>query len=102
MKDVYWTQTAIHSLQIASEFLIQTWDEEINEAFLTQLDYRINQIRIHPELGIEILDSNYRKLVIHKTISLFYVNTNEYIKLLLIWDNRSNHDTLLDTLKSIQ
>lgn len=101
MKEVRWTETAKTTLQETSYFLIETWNSDINESFLDQLDYHIEQLQRNPELGPVYKNSNIRRLVIHKSVSLFYRNTQKYIKLLVVWDNRQNSDDLLDKLTSI-
>jgi plasmid stabilization system protein ParE len=98
MKEVRWTETARKSLQETSEFILEIWDKDIHEEFVDQLDYRIKQLRINPELGPPFRDSQIRKLIIHKTASLFYINTPEFIKLLVIWDNRQDPVRLLEKI----
>lgn len=98
MKEVLWTETAKKTLQETSGFILELWNSNINDGFVEQLEYRINQLQNNPELGTAFQNTQIRKLVIHKTVSLFYMNTPKYIKLLLIWDNRQNSDKLLDKL----
>lgn len=98
MKEVRWTETAKQTLHETSQFILNLWDEQVNENFLDQLEYRIGQLHHNPELGSGFENSNFRKLVIHKTVSLFYINKREFIKLLVIWDNRSDPDQLLKKL----
>jgi plasmid stabilization system protein ParE len=98
MKEVRWTETAKKTLRETSDFILELWNSQINENFLDQLEYRISQIQNNPELGSSFENTHYRKLVIHKTISLYYVNKPDYIKLLVIWDNRSDPDQLLEKL----
>lgn len=74
------------------------WNEEVAEEFLNQLDYRISQIQRNPELAPTFIGSEFRKLLIHKTVSVFYRNNSGYIKLLLIWDNRQDPTSLLQKL----
>jgi len=98
MKEVLWTETAKKTLQETSDFILELWNSNINDGFVEQLEYRINQIKNNPELGPAFQNTQIRKLVVHKTVSLFYTNTPKYIKLLVIWDNRQNSDKLLDKL----
>ncbi len=99
MKKVIWTPTARKSLQQTSNFITKVWDEEITTQFLNQLDYRISQIQKNQELAPTFEDSGIRQLLIHTSITLFYRNHPDYIKLLLVWDNRQNPADLLDKLK---
>ena len=101
MKEVRWTETAKQTLNKTSEFILDLWNEEVNENFLDQLEYRIGQLQRNPDLGSAIERTNFRKLIIHKTVSLFYVNKRDFIKLLIIWDNRSDPDQLLEKLMDV-
>ena len=98
MKDVFWTETARLSLIETSEFVLELWNSKIKEEFLEQVDYRIKQIQLNPEIGPKFKNKQIRRLVIHKTVSLFYTDTPKYVKLLLIWDNRQNPDRLLEKI----
>lgn len=98
MKEVRWTETAKNTLRETSDFILNLWNIQVNENFLDQLEYRIRQLQNNPELGPIFANTNYRKLVIHKTVSLYYVDNPNYIKILVIWDNRSDPDELLEKL----
>ncbi len=98
MKEVRWTKTAVITLRETSDYIQLHWDDKVNQAFLDQLEFRISQLQAYPELGTAIEGTEYRKLTIHKTVSLFYTNLPNFIKLLVIWDNRSNPDQLLKKL----
>ena len=95
MKEVRWTKTARITLKETSEFILLVWNDHVKQKFLDQLEFRISQLQINPELGLIIENTNIRRLTIHKTVSLFYTNEQSYIKLLVIWDNRSDPDRLL-------
>jgi len=90
MKKVIWAPTARRSLRQTSDFISELWNEQVKTEFLNQLNFRIEQIQRNPELATTFEDSEVRKLVIHKSVSLFYLNQPEHIRLLLIWDNRQN------------
>lgn len=72
MKEVRWTETAKQTLNETSDFILQLWNEEVEENFLDQLEYRIGQLQQNPELGPEFEKTNFRKLVIHKTVLVLY------------------------------
>lgn len=99
MKKLIWTPTASRSLQEVTNFVGELWTEQIVDEFLNQLDFRIEQIRNNPELAPTFQNSDIRQLLIHKSVSLFYRNTPEHLKLLLVWDNRQNRTELLQKLK---
>lgn len=98
MKKLIWTPTAIRSLQVILDFLGEVWNQKVIDTFLTHLDYRIEQIKIDPELAPIFENSDIRQLIIHNTVSLFYKNSPEHLKILLIWDNRQNPNELFRKL----
>ena len=98
MKEVQWTETARKTLQETSDFILELWNSDINEEFVEQLDYRIIQLQNNPKLGSTFENTEIRRLIIHKSVSLFYINTSQYIRLLVIWDNRQDPDRLLEKL----
>jgi plasmid stabilization system protein ParE len=98
MKDVFWTNIARESLFDTSEFIKRTWGNEIFEKFLDNLDYRISQIQLNPEMAPNFENSAIRRMFIHKHVSLFYSNNDSYLKILLVWDNRQDPNKLLETL----
>ena len=95
MKKVIWAPTARKSLQQTSYFITELWNEKVTDEFLNQLDYRITQIRKNPELAPAYENSEFRQLLIHKSVSLYFRNYPNYLKLLLDWDNRQNPAELL-------
>lgn len=99
MKKIFWTPTARKSLKYTSEFITEVWNEEITSHFLNQLDSRILQIQVNPELAPIYENMEFRKLLVHTSTSLFYKNTPDYIKILLVWDNRQDPTELLNKLK---
>ena len=98
MKKVIWSATARKSLRQTSVFLSELWNEQVKADFLNQLNFRIKQIQRNPELAPAFEDSEVRKLVIHKSISLYYLILPEHLKLLLIWDNRQDPKKLYQDL----
>lgn len=98
MKEVQWTETARKTLQETSNFILELWSNDVNEEFVDQLDYRITQLQNNPQLAPAFKNSKIRRLIIHRTVSLFYIDTPQFIKILVIWDNRQNADKLLEKL----
>jgi len=66
--------------------------------FLDLVDKRIEQIKTNPHIAPLIENTEFRKLIIHKNVSLFYMNSDDVIKVLLIWDNRQNPKELTKKL----
>lgn len=89
-KKVIWSPIARKSLKQTSNFISELWSDEVKTEFLNQLNFRINQIQRNPKLAPTFEDSEVRKLVIHKSVSLFYLDLPDHLKLLLIWDNRQD------------
>jgi len=90
MKKVIWSPTARRSLKRTSDFILNLWNEQVRAEFINQLNFRITQIQKNPELGPSFEDSDIRKLVTHQSVSMFYLNFPEHVRILLIWDNRQN------------
>lgn len=84
MKEVQWTETARGTLQETSNFIVKLWDVDVNEEFVEHLDYRIIQLQSDPELAPTIENTQIRRLIIQRTVSLFYVNTPQFIKILVV------------------
>ena len=101
MKEVQWTEIARRTLQETSDFILEVWSTEVNNEFIELLDYRIEQLQNNPELAPALENTQIRRLIIHRTVSLFYVNTPQFIKILVIWDNRQDADKLLDKLTDV-
>jgi plasmid stabilization system protein ParE len=102
MKRVIWTPIAKESLSQVIEFLSQLWSDRIVDEFLDQLDYRISQLQNNPELAPAFQQSEFRQLLIHKTVSLFYKDHPNHVRLLLVWDNRQDPAELLKKLEDIK
>ncbi|WP_268123668.1 type II toxin-antitoxin system RelE/ParE family toxin [Roseivirga pacifica] len=98
-KKILWTPTAKDSLKATVSFIRLVWNDQVVEEFLDQLDIRITQVQDNPEIAPAFENSKFRRLLIHKTTSLFYTSHPEHIKLLLVWDNRQNPTALIKALK---
>lgn len=99
MHKIVWTPLAIDSLNQIYHFTVETWNENIAEKLLIQLDYKISQLSLNPLLGPKFEDSSFRRILIHRNVSLFYKVNNDSVRLLLVWDNRQNPQSLTKTLK---
>lgn len=98
MTKIYWTPLAKRSLQETFDFISELWTEDIVDDFLCRLDHRISQIQQNPDLATSFRDSNFRQLLVHQTVSLFYKNDSDHIRLLLVWDNRQDPKKLKERL----
>jgi len=95
---VLWTPVAAKSLRETVKFITELWDSEVADKFLNQLDYRIKQIVRNPEIAPSFKNSEFRQIQIHKLVSLFYKSTPDYLRLLLVWDNRQDPSQLFKKL----
>jgi len=98
---IFWTKLGLSSLENVKEFILQEWDDEILEHFLNLTDKRVEQIRVNPRLAPIVINRNFRKLVIHKNISLLYEIVGLKTKILLVWDNRKNPKVLFNKLNKV-
>jgi len=98
MKKALWTPIARDSLVETVDFISELWNDQVADDFLRQLDYRIEQIQQNPELAPPFKNSEFRQLIVHKSVSLFYREYEEHLKLLLVWDNRQNPIQLFEKL----
>jgi hypothetical protein len=64
------------------------------------VDKRVDQLTSNPKLAPVVGSTEYRKLVIHKNISIFYKVEIDFIKILLVWDNRQDPLVLKEKLKN--
>ena len=79
---------------------------EILDVFENTIDSRLKELSKNPYLAPPLRGSKiFRKLLIHKNVSVFYSSEIDYIKILLVWDNRQDpkelHKKLIDSYKSL-
>ncbi len=94
-----WTPLGLKSLDRTTNFIEEQWSEDIADNFLDRLDDRIEQLKLNPEIGPTYKQSNYRKLVIHPLVTLFYELEIDHISLVLVWANKQDPDELKAKLK---
>lgn len=88
MRKVRWTHTAKKSLNQVYEFLNTVWGSHVANHFLQLVDLRISSLIKNPEIGKR--HRNFRSILIHKHVRLFYQTQNSEIVLLAFWDNRQD------------
>ncbi|MEZ5023483.1 MAG: type II toxin-antitoxin system RelE/ParE family toxin [Chitinophagales bacterium] len=79
-KQIYWTPIAIDSLQETTEFVLKIWNSNVVEILLELVDARLEQIKSNPEIAPKILKTDFRRIIIHKHVSLFYIIETNQIK----------------------
>lgn len=100
LQKIYWTPIAIESLREVERFLYDRWNENIVSDFLVSIDVVTEIIRYDPKIAPKIEGTIFRRFIVHRNVSLYYVNQDGYSKILLIWDNRQNPGKLFDKLHS--
>jgi len=95
---VYWTDIAIDSLNAVHAFVEGKWGQTIADNFLELVDQSITLLQSQPEIGHKTMGTEFRSLVIHKNVSLFYDFQIDLLKILLVWDNRQDPATLTDIM----
>ena len=102
MTKAIWTDYAKESLQQTIDFLETQWGSEFKEDLITLIDKRINQVVLNPNIAPFLEGTSFKKLLIHKHLTIFYSVFPNTVKIILVWDNRQNPDNLEKTLTSIK
>ena len=99
--DVVWTDLAISSLRETNEFILEVWNQKVSDKFVESIDNQLDQLILNPNIGKNVTNTSFKKVIIHKHISLFYQLYSNQIKVLLIWDNRQNPKKLSQKIKTV-
>ncbi len=94
-----WTPLGLKSLDQTTNFIEKQWNEDVADVFLDRLDERIEQLKLNPQIGPTYEKTNYRKLIIHPLVTLFYELETNYISLVLVWANKQDPDELRKKLR---
>lgn len=94
-----WTPLGLKSLDNATNFIEEQWNEDVADNFLDRLDDRIEQLKKNPEIGPIYEQTEFRQLLIHPLVTLYYELKIEYISLTLVWANKKDPDELREELK---
>lgn len=97
MKTV-WTPLGLKSLETTTNFIEEHWDKDVVEIFLDQLDERIVQLKMNPEIGPTYEGTQFRQLHIHSQVTLFYEINIDYVSLILVWANKQDPKELQNRL----
>lgn len=89
----------LESLSETTEFLVKLWIEEVLNVFIDRLENRIKQLQNYPEIGPVYKGTNYRQLVIHPLVTLYYEIDRDSIYLVLVWANKQDPDELMRKLE---
>jgi len=69
--------------------------------FTQKLESRINQVKNNPKIAPQVTSTTYRKLLIHKNISMYYTIESDGVYILLLWDNRQDPKVLKKALTGL-
>ncbi len=97
-KEIYWTPIAVESLKEVTDFATKVWNLDIVDIILELIDLRLEQLKSNPLIAPKVKGTSFRKILIHKHVSLFYKVDISLIKVLLVWDNRQNPSDLHEKL----
>lgn len=89
----------LDSLNEATRFIEEQWNEEVADLFLDQLDNRIEQLKINPRIGPFYKRTEFRQLLIHPLVTLYYTIETDFISLVLVWANKQDPEELGIRLK---
>ncbi|MEQ9298690.1 MAG: type II toxin-antitoxin system RelE/ParE family toxin [Cyclobacteriaceae bacterium] len=98
---IIWTPLGLKSLDQTTNFIEEQWNEDMADNFLDRLDERIEQLKLNPEIAPTHEQTNYRKLMIHPLVTLFYKLETDHISLILVWGNKQDPDELKEKLNRI-
>lgn len=94
-----WTPLGLKSLDKTTNFIEEQWNEDVADNFLDRLDERIEQLKKNPRIGPIYKQTQFRQLLIHPQITLYYELKMDHISLTLIWANKKDPDELREELK---
>ena len=97
---VYWTDIAIDSLNNVYDFVEVNWDRSIADRFLELIDQSIYLIKEQPKAGQKALNTEFRSVLVHRNVSLYYEHLPGLLKIILVWDNRQNPELLTKMLEA--
>lgn len=94
MRDILWTSLAKNSLQECLDFMVSNWGDQSKDDLFDTIDKRLEQVCINPKIAPVLSETEFRRLLIHKNLTIFYVVQPSTIKVVLAWDNRQNPESL--------
>jgi plasmid stabilization system protein ParE len=89
----------LNSLDKTTNFIEDQWNGDVADAFLDKLDERVEKLKMNPHIGPIYEQTNYRQLIIHPLVALYYELKTDYIGLSLVWSNKQNPDELWKQIK---
>lgn len=98
-RSVILSKTAKDSVDSLLVYLENTWFEDIKLKFISKLEQRLSQIRIHPSVfPLSKLKPGLHKCVVTRQTSMYYTFDHEKIYVLAIFDNRQGPKKLTEKI----
>ena len=95
LKPVKWTSLADNDLSNLLEYLFNKWNQKVTLEFIDSLEYCISIVQKNPDLFPFYDDKlKIRKCVITFQNTLFYLETENQIFILRLYDSRQNPNDL--------
>ena len=98
--EIRWTPIALESLETKSSFIENKWNDEVLGQFYDLMESKISLLRTNLRLAPPLSNTIFRRLYIHKIVSMFYSIERLDIFIELIWDNRQDPNKLEEKLLS--
>ncbi len=98
---IVWTPLGLKSLAKTTHFIEEQWNNKVAESFLDRLDERLEQLKRNPQMGSAYKKTEFRQLLIHPHVTLYYKLKTDNINLVLVWANKQDPDELREQLKRL-
>jgi len=89
----------LNSLEETIRFIEEQWSQDVADEFLDRLDERVDLLKKNSRIGPTYNQSEFRQLIIHPLVTLYYLIEGDFINLVLVWANKQNPDELKSRLK---
>ncbi len=96
-----WTPLGLKSLGKTTNFIEEQWNKDVADNFLDRLDERIEQLKRNPKIGPTYEQTEFRQLLIHPHVTLYYELKTDHLILTLVWANKQDPDELRKELKRV-
>ncbi len=94
-KEIIWSPLSVSDIENIIEYLSETWNEQVINEFLDEVDSCLQHIALYPRLYPVINKKlKVRKCVVTKHNSIFYQEKKSTIQLLRIFDTRQDPEKL--------
>ena len=87
---VIWSPRAENSFNNILEYLERHWTQKEINAFIARTEEVISYIQENPQYYPYSQESDTYRCVMREQVSLYYRIKNDYVELMLFWDNRRN------------